>query len=75
MVAVIWSKNNCVWCDRAKDVLTAQSIPYQEKNIDTNATREQLMEAVPNARSIPQIFIDGVYIGGFLELQEHLKFK
>lgn len=73
MVAVIWSKKNCVWCDRAKDLLTQNSIPYQEKNIETNATREQLMEAVPGAKSIPQIFIDGVYIGGFLELQEYLK--
>ena len=73
MVAVIWSKKNCVWCDRAKDLLTQSSIPYQEKNIETNATREQLMEAVPGAKSIPQIFIDGVYIGGFLELQEYLK--
>lgn len=73
MVATIWSKPNCVWCDRAKDLLTHESIPYVEKVVGVGATKEQLLEAVPGARSIPQIFIDGKYIGGFQELQDFLR--
>ena len=65
MVATIWSKENCVWCDRAKDLLTKESIPYIEKKIGVNVTKEELLEAVPNARSVPQIFIDGVLVGGY----------
>jgi glutaredoxin 3 len=75
MVATIWSKPNCIWCDRAKDLLTRESIPYIEKVVGVGATKEQLLEAVPAARSVPQIFIDGVYIGGFQELQEYLHKK
>jgi glutaredoxin len=75
MVATIWSKPNCVWCDRAKDLLTRESIPYIEKVVGVGATKEQLLEAVPAARSVPQILIDGVLIGGFQELQEYLRKK
>lgn len=73
MVATIWSKPNCVWCDRAKDLLTQKSIPFHVKVVGVSATKEQLLEAVPNARSVPQIFIDGVLIGGFQELQDYLR--
>ena len=36
-------------------------------------TREQLLEAVPTARTVPQIFLEDEYIGGFNELKEKLK--
>jgi glutaredoxin len=35
--------------------------------------KEQLLESVPIARSVPQIFIDNQLIGGFTELQKYLK--
>jgi glutaredoxin len=73
MVATIWSKPNCIWCDRAKDLLTRESIPYIEKVVGVGVTKEQLSEAVPNAHTVPQILIDGVLIGGFQELQEYLR--
>ena len=36
-------------------------------------TKEQLLEASPNARTVPQIFLDGQLIGGFTELDEYFK--
>lgn len=72
MVATIWSKPGCVWCDRAKDLLTRESIPYVEKNIAKNATKEELLEAVPGVRALPQILIDGVLVGGYQELYDRL---
>lgn len=72
MVATIWSKPGCIWCDRAKDLLTRESIPYIEKNIAKNATKEELLEAVPGARTLPQILIDGVLVGGYQELYDRL---
>ena len=32
-----------------------------------------LLEAVPDARTLPQIFLDKEYIGGFTELRKHLQ--
>ena len=35
--------------------------------------KEDLMEAVPGARSVPQIFLDGELVGGFQELKKRLE--
>jgi glutaredoxin len=71
--AVVWSKNACPFCDQAKNLLKLKGIEYEERNISTDWTREQLLEAVPDARTVPQIFLDGTLIGGFTELRKHLK--
>jgi glutaredoxin len=72
MKAIIYSKDACPFCDQAKNLLMARDIPFEERRIGYNATREQLLEAVPNARSVPQIFLDEQHIGGFVELRKHL---
>ena len=35
-------------------------------------TKKDLIEKVPNARSVPQIFLDGEYVGGLPELKKRL---
>lgn len=70
--AIIWSKDNCHFCDQAKNLLRVRNIAYEERNINHDWTREQLLEAVPSARTVPQIFLDDQYIGGFNELRKHL---
>lgn len=73
MKVVVWSKPLCPNCDRAKALLTAKSIAYEERTIGDGWTKEQLQEVAPAARSVPQVFIDDQLIGGFNELYEHLK--
>lgn len=73
MKAIVWSKNACPFCDQAKNLLKLKGIEYEERNISTDWTREQLLEAVPDARTVPQIFLDEQLIGGFTELRKHLK--
>lgn len=73
MKAIIWSKTPCPYCDQAKSLLTMKGIEYEERNITTGSwTKEQLLEAVPSARSVPQIFLDDELIGGYTELRERL---
>ena len=67
--AIIWSKSMCPHCVSAKQLLSAKGIQYEERKIGEEWTREQLLEAVPTARTVPIIFIDGNYIGGFTELK------
>ena len=71
--AIVWSKDQCPYCVQAKALLESRGIDYEERNINHNYTREQLLEAVPNARTVPQIFIDDKLIGGFTELRQHLQ--
>ncbi len=70
--ALVWSKNNCPFCVQAKNLLKLKGIEFEERNINEEWTREQLLEAVPTARTLPQIFLDDKLIGGFTELRRHL---
>jgi len=71
--AIVWSKENCPFCDQAKGLLKMKGIEFEERNINEDWTRDQLLEAVPTARTLPQIFLDDNYIGGFTELRRHLQ--
>jgi glutaredoxin len=73
MKAVVWSKYHCPYCDQAKALLTQKGIKFEEKKIGDGYTREELLEAVPTARTVPQIFLDGKLIGGFTELKKLLE--
>jgi glutaredoxin 3 len=74
MTAVVWSKDGCGYCVSAKSLLESKGIAYEERNIQGgNWTREQLLEAVPTAKSLPQIFLNEEYIGGFTELKAKLQ--
>jgi glutaredoxin len=68
--AVIWSKYHCPFCDQAKSLLKQKGIEFEERKIGDGYTREQLLESVPTARTVPQIFIDDQLIGGFTELKK-----
>jgi glutaredoxin 3 len=71
--AVVWSKDSCPFCVQAKALLESKGIEFEERNVSKDWTKEQLLEAVPTARTLPQIFVDDTYIGGFTELRKHLQ--
>lgn len=72
MRAVVWSKEQCPFCEQAKALLKLKSIEVEERKVGSDWTKEQLLEAVPTARTVPQIFLDDQLIGGFQELKTHL---
>jgi glutaredoxin 3 len=73
MKAIVWSKYNCPFCDQAKALLSQKGIVFEEKKIGDGFTKEDLLEAVPNARTVPQIFLEDKLIGGFTELKKYLQ--
>lgn len=73
MKATVWSKYHCPVCEQAKALLTMKGIEFEERKIGDGYTREDLLEAVPSARSVPQIFLDERFIGGFQELKAKLQ--
>lgn len=67
----VYSTGRCPMCDRAKKLLSKWGIPYQEVRVDQD--RAGLMEMArltDGARTVPQISIDGKWIGSFHELTE-----
>jgi glutaredoxin len=73
MKAIVWSKDACPFCVQAKALLEMKGIEFEERNVQHEWTKEQLLEAVPTARTLPQIFLDDNYIGGFTELKKHFE--
>jgi len=71
--AIVWSRNHCPFCDQAKALLTQRGIVFEEKKVGEGYSREDLLEAVPSARTVPQIFLDGELVGGFTELKQRLQ--
>ena len=70
--AIIWSNVGCSFCEMAKTLLKQKGIEYEERNIAKDWKIEQLLEAVPNARTVPQIFLDDKYIGSYDNLVDYL---
>ncbi len=73
MKAVVWSKYHCPFCDQAKALLTQKGIEFEDRKIGDGYTREELLEAVPGARTVPQIFLDEKLVGGFTELKKYFE--
>jgi len=72
MKAIIWSKYDCPNCDKAKSLLKLRRIEYEERKIGDGWSKEELLEHVPTARTVPQVIIDGKLIGGYSELERML---
>lgn len=68
---IVWSKVQCPYCDMAKTLLKNKGIVFEERMIGVNWTREQLLESIPQARTVPQIILNGVLIGGYEQLKAH----
>lgn len=74
MNIVVYTKANCPNCDYAKNLLKSKGLEYSEIDIDDGpVTRESFMSAYPEARQMPQIFIDGQRVGGLAGLQVALR--
>ena len=67
----MWSKVTCPFCDMAKTLLKNKGIVFEERMIGMGWTREQLLESIPQARTVPQIILNGVLIGGYEQLKAH----
>ena len=73
MEVVIYSRNNCGYCDRAKIKLQKYTPKIHMLNIDF--TRDEFFIKFPNAKTFPQIIINNKHIGGYHELQKWLAFN
>lgn len=74
MNIVVYSRDNCPWCDKAKALLGEKNLSYTEKKYNRDFTKIELMEIINNPLkevTVPQIVIDGVNVGGYTDLVKH----
>ena len=75
MQITIYSKNNCVYCTKAKN-LVKKAFDYKEKSLekDFGSDPSKMLEDIgKNVRQMPQIKIDDELIGGYNQLVEYFE--
>ena len=77
MKATLYTKDNCTFCVQAKTLMKIRGIDFVELNMQTQpAMRAELMEKCEKInimpRTVPQIWLDDSYVGGFQELKNKL---
>jgi glutaredoxin 3 len=73
MNVVVYTKSGCVNCTTAKALLNSKGIGYTEFDTDKPGVINALLDSYPEARQMPQIFIQGQRVGGLAGLQAALK--
>ena len=71
----IWSKPNCIFCDKAEALCKLKGLEYKKYMLDVDFSREELVEKFPSARTFPQITIDGELIGGYTEFEAKVRLE
>ena len=64
----IYTTRWCGYCVRAKTLLDAKGVPYEEISLDDDPAFRRSLFDLTSGWTVPQILIDGASIGGFTEL-------
>jgi glutaredoxin 3 len=65
----IYTTESCVFCLRAKDYLRARGVAYEEVDVTgDDAARANLVERANGSRTVPQIFVGDVHVGGYTDM-------
>ena len=67
----IYSKTNCIFCERAK--IKLQSHNPKIHMLDQDYTKEDFFKKFPNAKTFPQILINNEHVGGYSDLRSWLE--
>lgn len=78
MNIIIYSKPNCNWCVKAKELMNKLQLNYTEKVLDVDYSRDYLRVllygdnpvSVTPPLTVPQIFVDGYRVGGYEDFAE-----
>ena len=72
MEIIIYSKNNCVFCNKAKHLVKSLGLTYTEKKMEEFDSPQAMLEDIgKQVRTMPQIKIDGKLVGGYNQLVEY----
>lgn len=70
MLALMITKPDCIYCEKAKDLLQEKGVGYLAYLYNEHPLYIPLMIKA-GLKTVPQIWIDNQYIGGYTELVEY----
>ena len=70
---IIYTKDNCSWCVKAKELMNKLHIQYEEKKLGVDFTREELKAMLPDnlPLTVPQVFVYNKRIGGYEDFVDY----
>lgn len=71
MDIVVYGKPSCTYCDMAKGLLSSKGLEFLYIDVSKDVDAMDKIKA-DGARTVPRVYLDGVCIGGFVELKEKL---
>ena len=64
----IYTSFYCTYCRRAKRLLERKQVDYEEVRLDEDAEKRKEMVEKLNWRTVPMIFVNEQFIGGYDQL-------
>ena len=67
---IMYTTGWCPYCARARQLLEHKGITFDEIDVDTQPKARAEMETRSRRRTVPQIFVGGMHVGGCDDLYE-----
>jgi glutaredoxin 1 len=78
MIEIYGRPEGCIYCKNAKDLVNKLGVPYVFNNTNEESVKQELLSRIPEdvkdtqeGKTVPQIFVDGNYIGGYDKFFEY----
>ena len=72
----IFSKPDCIYCTKSKNLLEGLGLEYSENSINDYENKEQFLKAIgKKVKTVPQIKINNKLVGGYNQLLEYFTDK
>tara|TARA_Y100000310_G_scaffold276609_1_gene293916 strand:+ start:25 stop:255 length:231 start_codon:yes stop_codon:yes gene_type:complete len=73
MKAIVYSTSKCVWCNKVAILLQNASIEVNKIDVGRDSEHfKEMMKVSNNAKTVPQVVIDGKYVGGYTEVERFI---
>lgn len=69
----IYTIRACGFCSAAREILRSHDLKYTEYDVTDDSVKRREMLRRSRSRGLPQVFIDGEFVGGYHELKELLE--
>ena len=74
MKAIVYGTSKCSWCDRVANMLNNSEIEVEKIDVSESKENFQSMKNAvgKNATTVPQVVIDGKFVGGYTEVERYI---
>ena len=73
MKATVYTGQSCIWCDRVKALLKENNYSIEEIQVNGDILKDLQTRFNKVIRTVPQVIIDDIFIGGFNEVENLMK--